>query len=176
MQDRVPRYAGRVKMTPVSGQSNTYTMERADQPTVEGTPINKATLLKDATAQLYGLTSSAVPDDVLVAIFNQKAHIYRGSYTGTGTYGENNKNSIYLPFEPKVIFISAGDTSTGGMITPYLYPQQYFVVTSYYPTDPSNYNVCNVNFSGQWMYWYAGGNAVTQLNQSGRTYYYTIIG
>lgn len=30
-----------------------------------GTLINKATLLKDATAALYGLTNTAVPDDVL---------------------------------------------------------------------------------------------------------------
>lgn len=40
--DRVPLYPGRVKMTPVSGQANTYDMVRADQPTQEGTPINKA--------------------------------------------------------------------------------------------------------------------------------------
>lgn len=31
----------------------------------QGTPLNKDTLLKDATAALYGLTNTAVPDDVL---------------------------------------------------------------------------------------------------------------
>lgn len=65
MQDRVPLYPGRVTLTPVSGQANTYDLTRADQPTQEGTPLNKASLLKDATAALYGLTESAVPDDVL---------------------------------------------------------------------------------------------------------------
>lgn len=40
--DRVPVYPGRVKMTPVSGQTNVYTMERADSPTQVGTPLNKA--------------------------------------------------------------------------------------------------------------------------------------
>ncbi len=64
MKDRVPKYPGRVKFIPVSGQTNVYTMERADQPTEEGTPINKATLLKDDTAALYGLGPDAVPDDV----------------------------------------------------------------------------------------------------------------
>ena len=42
--DRVPTYAGRVKLTPVSGQADVFTMERADEPINEGTPINKATL------------------------------------------------------------------------------------------------------------------------------------
>lgn len=63
MVDRVPLYPGRVKMTPVSGQANIYDMERADQPTQVGTPLNKTTLLKDSTAALYGLTD-ATPDDV----------------------------------------------------------------------------------------------------------------
>lgn len=65
MQDREPTYPGRVTMTPVFGQANTYDMERADQPLQQGTPLNKATLLKDATAALYGLGTGAVPDDVL---------------------------------------------------------------------------------------------------------------
>lgn len=65
MQDRVPLYPGRVTLTPVSGQANTFDLVRADQPTQEGTPLNKATLLKDATAALYGLGTDAVPDDAL---------------------------------------------------------------------------------------------------------------
>ena len=65
MQDRIPLYPGRVKMTPVAGQANTYDMVRADDPTQAGTPINKATLLKDATAALFGKTNAAVPDDIL---------------------------------------------------------------------------------------------------------------
>lgn len=34
----------------------------------QGTPLNKATLLQDATAALYGLGSDAVPDDVLAML------------------------------------------------------------------------------------------------------------
>lgn len=51
MKDRVPTYPGRVKLVPVAGQENTYDMERADQPTQEGTPLNKATLLSDLTEE-----------------------------------------------------------------------------------------------------------------------------
>lgn len=64
MKDRVSLYPGRVKLTPVSGQENTYDMVRADEPTQEGTPLSKATFLKDETAALFGLNASAVPDDV----------------------------------------------------------------------------------------------------------------
>ena len=64
MQDRVSLYPGRVTLTPVQGQENTFDMVRADQPTQEGTSLNKASLLKDQTAALYGLGNDAVPDDV----------------------------------------------------------------------------------------------------------------
>lgn len=65
MQDRVPLYPGRVTLTPVSGQDNTFDLVRADQPTQDGTPLNKASLLKDTTAAAFGLPNTAVPDDVL---------------------------------------------------------------------------------------------------------------
>ena len=68
MQNREPTYPGRVTLTPVSGQANTYDMERADKPLQQGTPLTKATFLKDATAALYGLGTKAVPDDVLAEL------------------------------------------------------------------------------------------------------------
>lgn len=77
MQDRVPIYPGRVKMTPVAGQANTFDMVRADDPTQAGTPLNKATLLKDATAALYGLGTGAVPDDVLAELGKYKQYWWR---------------------------------------------------------------------------------------------------
>lgn len=77
MQNREPTYPGRVTLTPVAGQANTYDMERADQPLQQGTPIDKATLLKDATAALYGLGTGAVPDDVLALLGKYKQHWWR---------------------------------------------------------------------------------------------------
>lgn len=65
MQDRVPLYPGRVTLTPVAGQENTFDMVRADKPTQEGTPLNKESLLKDATASMLGLDAAALPDDAL---------------------------------------------------------------------------------------------------------------
>lgn len=54
--DRVPTYAGRVKMTPVSGQTNVYDLERADSPITEGTPINAALLNQKADKLVEGVT------------------------------------------------------------------------------------------------------------------------
>lgn len=64
MKDRIPRYPGRVKLTPVPGEPDTYDMVRADEPTEAGTPLNKNTFLKDTTAGLYGLSASSVPDNI----------------------------------------------------------------------------------------------------------------
>lgn len=68
MKDRTPLYPGRVKLVPVEGQENTYDMVREDSPTQPGTPLSKATFLKDATAALYGLGTDAVPDDALALL------------------------------------------------------------------------------------------------------------
>lgn len=66
MKDRVPVNPGRVRIVPENGSAAFYaTMERADNPTQEGTPINKNTLLKDATAAKFGLGGDAVPDEAL---------------------------------------------------------------------------------------------------------------
>lgn len=56
MKDRVSKYPGRVKLTPVPGQENTYDMTRADEPVIDGDALNKANLLPDAVAQTLGLT------------------------------------------------------------------------------------------------------------------------
>ena len=83
MQDRVPLYPGRVTLTPVFGQANTFDLVRADQPTQEGTPLNKANLLKDATAALYGKTNAAVPDDILSLLSKSTLTKVAEKYTKT---------------------------------------------------------------------------------------------
>ena len=114
MDDRVSLYPGRVTMTPVAGQVNTYDMVRADDPTQAGTPLNKATLLKDATAALFGLGASAVPDDVLAELGKYKQYwwrrrtpsgvaliptedkyVYQLTLTGESRYGESQTTINY---------------------------------------------------------------------------------
>ena len=66
MYDRIPTpgQEGRMLISPEGGTPYYATVAMADNPTQEGTLINKATLLKDATAALFGLGTAAVPDDV----------------------------------------------------------------------------------------------------------------
>ncbi len=52
--DRVPKHAGRVRLIPVSGQADLFTMTRADEPTVEGTPLDKSTLDSITQSRLTG--------------------------------------------------------------------------------------------------------------------------
>ena len=68
MQDRIPLHPGRVTLTPVAGQANTYDMARADSPTQEGTPLNKASLLSDAVCEILGLEDTATPNDAFMAL------------------------------------------------------------------------------------------------------------
>ena len=94
MQDRVPLYPGRVTLTPVAGQANTYDMVRADQPTQEGTPLNKATLLKDATAAKFGKDTGAVPDEVLDVLSKS---VLEGTYPVVDVYTGQNWEKGTVP-------------------------------------------------------------------------------
>lgn len=69
MKDRNVQYPNRYQLTKVNGTDDIYDLMPAPGTvTEEGTFINKANLLKDETAALYGLDGEAVPDDVLQAI------------------------------------------------------------------------------------------------------------
>lgn len=90
MKDRVSTYPGRVRMTPVSGQTNVYDLERADQPTETGTPLNKANLLTDAVATAFGLSNTAVPNDVFNKLSFLHQYVWeRFSITGSPKNGAN---------------------------------------------------------------------------------------
>lgn len=60
-KDRVPTHAGRVKLTPVAGQADTYTMERADEPREQGTPLDKATFDSIIKSRLTGRFYQVTP-------------------------------------------------------------------------------------------------------------------
>ena len=62
MENRVPTKPGRIKLTDDSGNVKYYYMERADEPTVEGTPLNKATLFDSENESRY---ACALPSDAL---------------------------------------------------------------------------------------------------------------
>ena len=59
-KDRVPQKPGRVKITPENGTAYFATMERADEPLQEGTPLNAGYL-----NQLVAMIQSGVVDATL---------------------------------------------------------------------------------------------------------------
>lgn len=191
MQDRVPRYPGRVKLVPVSGQENVFDLVRADQPTQDGTPLSKATLLKDSTAALYGLGTGAVPDEVLCKIKSMidintaavaaRARIAVGSYAGTGTYGSGNPNNLTFDFEPKMLFIfSKTPDASNTNVAKFGREESYWLYNSgvFFPEQSTfSYNtfVRTSNY-GKTISWYSDRNVYSQMNDESRTYYYVAIG
>ena len=173
MKDRVPLHPGRVQLTPVPGQENTYDMIRADEPTQEGTPLSKATFLKDATAALFGLGADAVPDDVFAEVYTKiaaGAKIATGSYVGTGTYGASNPCSLTFDFIPKVIWISEYWSSGTSSHLKVLYVNG-FIKYSY---DTSAYGDISIN--GQTISWYSTHEQYQYNSMSCEKYIYIAIG
>ena len=182
MQDRVSLYPGRVKLTPVVGQENTFDLVRADQPTQEGTPLNKANLLTDETASLFNLGQDAVPNEVLAAIkslidsarasADSKAKIAVGSYKGTQKSGEKNPCKLTFDFPPKYLLVtnSSGNLFlfiiSGRTRTYAIYDNSYLAFAK---SSPNTFT-----FSGNTVSWYCD-NAEYQLNYYDQ-YYYAAIG
>lgn len=81
--DRVPTVPGKVILTPVSGEANTFIMTRADAPTIAGTPVNKA--LFDSIPNLI-FTNTDVLTSAFVAntTYETWGYNYRASITLAG--------------------------------------------------------------------------------------------
>lgn len=64
-----PGKEGRMLITPEDGSTPFYaTITMADDPIEAGDPLSKETLLKDATCDVLGLPTTAVPDDALMQL------------------------------------------------------------------------------------------------------------
>jgi hypothetical protein len=62
LKDRIPAYPGRIILTPVSGQTNTYDMTLADSPTQDGNKITAAVFahIENALVVQDALLSDAI--------------------------------------------------------------------------------------------------------------------
>ena len=106
MMDRVAANPGRMLITPENGDPAFYaTVEMADNPSVVGTPLNKDSLLKDATAALFGLGSDAVPDDMFQAIMDLPII---GSKTFSSSSAGGSLLEVDLGFKPKAVIFTSG--------------------------------------------------------------------
>lgn len=145
MQDRIPRYAGRVILTPVEGQLNTYDLVRADDPRQQGTPLNTLNILSNEASATILTLAGVEPENpseafiqlskVLYPLKKNAVGILSGSYIGTGySYAAGHSSggitiygsltapllSLEMTFTPLVIVISKANRgiNTGVAVIP----------------------------------------------------------
>lgn len=164
--------------------------------TQQGTALNKANLLTDATAALFGLGSNAVPNDVLAKVktlldgershANTKAFIKIGSYIGTDTYGANNPTSLSLDFPIGFVWIFASmNTTDNYMNTTYVDYRpllSYEALTTSYQKDlglairgdlGNDYG--KISPDGKTISWYNTYDQNVQYNSAQYKYFYMLI-
>ncbi|MBQ3860838.1 MAG: hypothetical protein II779_09930 [Clostridia bacterium] len=96
MKDRIPTKPGRVKLTPSGDGENYYILERADEPSEAGTPLNKASLLSDATAALMGLTGAdPTVNDALASVGGRFTMVKTGAVP-PGPAVEAKRGDVYI--------------------------------------------------------------------------------
>lgn len=104
--------------------------------------------------------------------------IETGSYTGTGTYGASNPNTLAFSFEPKIVFITyAGSSFVPG--TDYFADSAIYLIGSSFSRVAVSGTVLNWSIDGVVLNWYTSGSAATarsQLNQNGYMYNYVALG
>ena len=97
------------------------------------------------------------------------AKIATGSYTGTGTYGSSNPNSLTFPFTPKIVFLSQSTLLSSSDF--------FYGFGSAILLYASNTYGIYLTWSGSSVSWYSTYQAaIYQLNYSGYVYNWIAIG
>ena len=96
-----------------------------------------------------------------------ESKVHPGAYTGSGTYGSGNPNSLALEFEPKLVIIQG----TSGRMAVLIKPSGVGI-----SIGASNSTTLNVIWDGESVSWYNAVNASNQMNTSNETYSYTAFG
>lgn len=178
MQDRISNHPNRWVLTPVEGETNTYDLTRADDPTQVGTPLNTATFLPAAVASAVedatGATDVNLPADALGALaaaigeigIGNNAKIDVGSYVGTGTVSMTTYLDLTFAITPKVVFFATEEAAS---------------ISWYYNMTGGRSNISYVEWaqSGRLLRRRASQSSATAqhlANKAGTTYYYIAIG
>ena len=179
MQDRIPTKPNRYAVYDDAHNFVRYEYhERADEPTQTGDALNKANLLPDdvvsAVEAALGINLGANPQvkDALAAFAYTPTKIAAGSYTGTGTFGSGNKNSLTLDFAPKRIsIIHSTGIGFGELII------NGSTVYGYSNTNWAGaFLALEGSISGNTVSWYNATDQGSQLNTSTETYLYVAEG
>lgn len=104
--------------------------------------------------------------------------IETGSYTGTGTYGASNPNTLTFSFEPKIVFINAIPASYNGLILPFISPCRSALTISTKLGDGARIDVAwhgQNSIPENSVSWH-GISSDLQMNQTGLDYQYVALG
>lgn len=99
--------------------------------------------------------------------YGVESKVHPGAYTGTGTYGTDNPNTLEFEFEPKMVLIQG----TAGRVAILIKPSGVGV-----SIGPSESTTLNVTWQGKTVSWYNALNAANQMNTENETYSYTAFG
>lgn len=179
MQDRIGNHPNRWVLTPVTGEANTYDFTRADDPTVDGTPLNKATFLPDAVASaletVTGVSDITLPSEALNAIataldtlgLTRNAKISYGSWTGTGSGSSKSFTFSWTPYI--VIATKTGDAFVGSNSAT---SDAFLWINGQTSTGPRTFTLSGTKLT--WKYTNSTYQHKENLNESGVAY--SIIG
>jgi hypothetical protein len=177
MKDRVPTYAGRVRLTPVTGQTNIYDLERADEPTEAGTPLSKANLLTDATATAMGLSeANATVNNALAATWGKAVEAKAAADVFAGglrvvyqTYVGQGGASASVTFDAPPVAVTIYDIR-GGVTSPIAFFTAQGGMILMNTAQGGNAGV-NSSVSGNTLTWDCSPSASAAMNAQGATYH-----
>lgn len=98
VKDRVSTYPGRVKLTKTNGSSEYVTLERADAPTQEGTPINKVLFdsIKDDVNGKVSKLGDTMNGNLVIQNTAPQVELFDPEYDGrTRLYKDVSSNADY---------------------------------------------------------------------------------
>lgn len=97
-----------------------------------------------------------------------------GNYAGTGTYGQNNPNTLTFSKKPKLIIL--GPTNTGSSVTAGVDDTCIilFEITTSFVFGSSD-SINHISYSENTMSWYNDKSATYQHNYQHYKYYYIVI-
>ena len=104
-----------------------------------------------------------------LGVLGEKVSVETGSYTGTGTYGSRNLNTIHLSRTPKLVFITPYNGANRMMLFVFGGNSSF---SGYSGSASLSYQ--QIVSDGTDFSWYAN-NADIQLNNSGTKYVYTAV-
>lgn len=122
-----------------------------------------------------GMTAYLTYNGTQWVLLNPAKKIATGTYTGTGTYGSGNPNTLTLNFVPQLLVIQA--RGSFGSSTGYVWLNGSTSVTSWATIGTSSsMGYATVTWSGNTVSWYSTRDVTSQLNDSGTVFAYMAFG